>query len=140
FFGVPLQLGFALLGAPFTALNGLATGATLFGNAAVSGDVLAALTAVANTPAYVVDGFLNGTLTLDLPLPVTVPVGGVPVNLMTTAHVPLGGVLVGPQSTTVTVPAVPGLIPVSINATLGGTQFAGLVPELTSVIPLQIAQ
>jgi len=134
-FGLPLQLGFAVLGSPFTALNGLATGATAFSTALQTGNALGALNAIGDTPAYVLNGFLNGSILVDLPLPVTTD----GVTLPATAHLPFQGILTPPQQLTVTMSLNAGGIPITINATLDGTEFAGLLPFLVNTLPDQFA-
>jgi len=139
-FGLPLQLGFAILGPPFATLDGLATGATAFSTAMQTGNVLGALNAIADTPAYMLNGMLNGQVIVDLPLPVTVstPLLG-SVTLPAIAHVPFDGLLVPPQPLTVTIPLDVLGIDIPINATLGGTEFGGLLPFLVNTMPEQIA-
>jgi hypothetical protein len=139
-FGLPLQLGFAILGPPFAMANGIAQGATAFGAAAQAGNVLGMLNAVGDMPAYAMNGFLNGQLIVDLPLPITVstPLLG-SLTLPAIAHVPFDGLLTPPEPLTVTIPAGVAGITVPINATLGGTEFGGLFPTLFNAIPEAIA-
>jgi hypothetical protein len=139
-FGLPLQLGFAILGPPFAAADGLATGATAFSTALQTGNVLGALNAIGDTPAYVLNGFLNGQVLVDLPLPVTVtaPLLGT-ITLPATAHVPFDGILVPPQPLTVTIPLNAFGIDIPINETIGGTEFGGLLPFLVNTMPDQVA-
>jgi PE family len=134
-FGVPLQLGFAVLGPSYAGLDGLATGAMAFSTALQTGNALGALNAIGDTPAYVLNGFLNGEILVDLPLPVTVD----GITLPATAHLPFEGILVPPQPLTVTIPLNVLGIDIPINATLGGTQFGGLLPTLINSVPEQIA-
>jgi hypothetical protein len=138
-FGLPLQLGFAVLGAPFATLDGLATGATAFSTALQAGNALGALNAIGDTPAYVLNGFLNGQVMVDLQLPVTVTTLGLTFTLPATAHVPFDGILTPPQPLTVTVPLNAFGIDIPINATLGGTEFGGLLPTLLNTVPDQLA-
>ena len=139
-FGLPLQLGFAILGPPFATLDGLATGATAFSTAVQTGNVLGALNAIADTPAYMLNGMLNGQVLVDLPLPVTVSVPALgTVTLPAIAHVPFDGILVPPQPLSVTIPLDALVIDIPINATLGGTEFGGLLPFLVNTMPEQIA-
>ncbi|OBI53379.1 PE family protein [Mycobacterium sp. E787] len=139
-FGLPLQLGFAILGPPFAMANGIAQGATAFGAAAQAGNVLGMLNAVGDMPAYAMNGFLNGQLLVDLPLPMTVstPLLG-SLTLPAVAHVPFDGLLTPPEPLTVTIPAGVAGITVPINATLGGTEFGGLFPTLMNTISEAIA-
>ncbi|OBJ04860.1 hypothetical protein A5660_17790 [Mycobacterium alsense] len=140
-FGLPLQLGFAILGPPFAMANGIAQGATAFGAAAQSGNVLGMLNAIGNMPAYAMNGFLNGQLLVDLPLPIAVSSPGLGTLVVpAVAHVPFDGLLTPPEPLTVTIPAGVAGITVPINATLGGTQFGGLFPTLFNTIPEAIAQ
>ena len=134
-FGFPLQLGFAVLGFPFTTLNGFATGATALSTALQTGNALGALNAIADTPAYALNGMLNGSILVDLPLPVSTD----GVTLPSTAHLPFQGLLTPPQQLTVTMPLSVLGIPITINATLGGTEFAGLFPFLVNTLPDQFA-
>jgi hypothetical protein len=139
-FGLPLQLGFAILGPPFAMANGIAQGATAFGAAAQTGNVLGMLNAIGDMPAYAMNGFLNGQLLMDLPLPIAVstPLLG-SLTLPATAHVPFDGLLTPPEPLTVTIPAGVAGITVPINATLGGTEFGGLFPTLFNTIAESIA-
>ncbi|WP_231123202.1 hypothetical protein [Mycobacterium asiaticum] len=142
-FGLPLQLGFAILGPPFAGLDGLAEGATFFSTSLANGDLLGAASAIGNTPAYVLDGFLNGEVIIDQPLPVTVELLNIPVTIPTIAHLPLTGLLVPPHEISATVPLsqllLPDLLP-DINVPLGGTKFGGIFPFLLNTLPQQIAQ
>ncbi len=70
-FGAPLSLGFSIIGPPIASLDGLATGATAFGTALRAGNGVAALGALADMPAYALNGFLNGSTLVDLTLPVS---------------------------------------------------------------------
>ena len=137
-FGLPLELGFSVLGAPFAGLDGFAQGATAFGAAAQTGNVLGMLNAVGDMPAYVLNGALNGQLIVDLPLPIAVD----GLILPAVAHVPFDGILTPPQPLTVTIPIDALGITIPINATLGGssTQFGGLLPTLVNAIPEAIAK
>ncbi|WP_085101644.1 PE family protein [Mycobacterium paraense] len=139
-FGLPLQLGFAILGPPFAMANGIAQGATAFGAAAQAGNVLGMLNAIGDMPAYAMNGFLNGQLLVDLPLPIAVstPVLGTFV-MPAVAHVPFDGLLTPPEPLTVTIPAGVAGITVPITSTLGGTEFGGLFPTLFNTIAEAIA-
>jgi PE family len=140
-FGLPLQLGFAILGPPFAMANGIAQGATAFGAAAQTGNVLGMLNAIGDMPAYALNGLLNGQLLVDLPLPIAVstPVLGT-FTVLAVAHVPFDGLLTPPEPLTVTIPAGVAGITVPINSTLGGTEFGGLFPTLLNTIPEAIAE
>jgi hypothetical protein len=139
-FGLPLQLGFAILGPPFAMANGIAQGATAFGFAAQTGNVLGMLNAIGDMPAYAMNGFLNGQLLVDLPLPIAVsaPLLGTFV-IPAVAHVPFDGLLTPPEPLTVTIPAGVAGITVPITSTLGGTEFGGLFPTLFNTIAESIA-
>jgi hypothetical protein len=140
-FGLPLELGFAILGPPFAMANGIAQGATAFGAAAQTGNVLGMLNAIGDMPAYALNGFLNGQLLVDLPLPIAVstPVLGT-FTVPAVAHVPFDGLLTPPEPLTVTIPAGVAGITVPITSTLGGTEFGGLFPTLLNTIPEAIAE
>jgi hypothetical protein len=149
-FGLPLQLGFALLGPPFAMADGLATGATAFSTAALAGNPLGMLNAIGDMPAYMLNGLLNGQVLVDLPLPVAVSIipGTPPVTITAIAHLPLDGILVPPQPVTASVAALS--VPVTIlgttitipippiTTTLGGTEFSGLLPFLLNTMPQQV--
>ncbi|MFV0496317.1 PE family protein [Mycobacterium sp.] len=144
FFGMPLQLGFAFLGSPFAALGGWAHGGTVFGDALLQGDLWGAANALGNMPAFILDGFLNGEVIVQEPLPVTVdlPVLGVPFTMPTIAGLPMAGLLVPPHNISATVPlsevvGVPGLPDLVVP--LGGTKFGGLLPFLLNTMPQTIA-
>lgn len=140
-FGLPMQLGFAILGPPFAMANGIAQGATAFGAAAQTGNVMGMLNAVGDMPAYALNGLLNGQLLVDLPLPIAVsaPLAGT-VIVPAVAHVPFDGLLTPPEPLTVTIPAGVLGITVPITSTLGGTEFGGLFPTLLNAIPEAIAK
>ena len=70
-FGFPLSLGFSFIGPPIASMDGLATGAGMFGSALQAGNGVAALGALVDMPAYALNGFLNGTTYVDLTLPVS---------------------------------------------------------------------
>jgi hypothetical protein len=162
FFGLPLVLGVAAVGPPFATLGGLFTGGAVLGNAVATGNGVAAVGALIDMPAYVLNGFLNGTVPVDLPLTVaeTLPLSGGSATITAPAvvHVPFNGILVPPQPVTATVPLglsgnsvitsslLPFPLPVDLNLyttqynlTLGGTAFGGAVDELLNVMPQQIA-
>jgi hypothetical protein len=148
-----LPLGFAIIGPPIAALDGLATGATVFGAALQTGNGVAAIGALADMPAYALNGFLNGQTVIDLTIPVTetVTIGAippllpgitiVPANTPIVVHMPFCGILTPPQQISATLDVSEGIDqPVQVvNLTLGGTQFGGLIPELVNFIPRQIA-
>ena len=164
FFGLPLAVGFSLLGAPVSGLNGLATGATVLSAALQSGNPLAVGGALVDLPAYTLNGFLNGETIVDLTLPVGLatalpsfagPLGPTlaeALNLVfgitgitdptipIVAHLPFDGLLVPPQPVTATIPvSVAGVTTININLTLGGTPFGGLIPALVNTVPRDLA-
>lgn len=69
--GLPLALGFALIGSPVTAISGLSTAATQLGAAVQTGDFVGAANVIVDAPAEIMNDFLNGEVLVDLPLPVT---------------------------------------------------------------------
>lgn len=140
-FGLPMQLGFSILGPPFAMANGIAQGATAFGAAAQTGNAMGMLNAIGDMPAYALNGLLNGQLLVDLPLPIAVsaPLAGT-VVVPAVAHVPFDGLLTPPEPLTVTIPAGVLGITVPITSTLGGTEFGGLYPTLLNAIPEAIAK
>ncbi|HTY29927.1 PE family protein [Mycobacterium sp.] len=149
-----LPLGFAIIGPPIATLDGLATGATVFGAALQTGNGVAAIGALVDMPAYALNGFLNGQTVIDLTIPVTetVTIGAippllpgitiVPANTPIVVHVPFCGILTPPQPVSATLDVSEGVgQPVQVvNVTLGGTEFGGLVPELVNFMPRQIAE
>ncbi|OBG29358.1 PE family protein [Mycobacterium sp. 852002-51057_SCH5723018] len=149
-----LPLGFAIIGPPIAALDGLATGATVFGAALQTGNGVAAIGALADMPAYALNGFLNGQTVIDLTIPVTetVTIGAippllpgitiVPANTPIVVHMPFSGILTPPQQISATLDVSEGIgQPVQVvTLTLGGTQFGGLIPELLNFMPRQIAE
>jgi PE family len=149
-----LPLGFAIIGPPIAALDGLATGATVFGAALQSGNGVAAVGALADMPAYALNGFLNGQVVIDLTIPVTesITIGAipplipattiVPANTPIVVHMPFDGILTPPQPISATLEVETGtpLQPQIVTVTLGGTEFGGLIPELVNFMPRQIAE
>jgi hypothetical protein len=138
------SLAFSVIGPPISTLDGLATGATAFATALQTGNGVAAVGAVVDMPAYVLNGFLNGDSVVDLTIPlsetVNIPllppiVAGTPIVL----HLPFDGILTPPQpiSATIEVPALVTTVPVSLS--FGGMQVTGLVPQLLDYAPVQIA-
>jgi PE family len=138
------SLAFGIIGPPITTLDGLATGATMLGTALQTGNGVAAVGALVDMPAYVLNGYLNGDTVVDLTIPLTetinlplLPpiVAGTPIVI----GLPFEGILVQPQPITVSIdfPVVVTTIPLSF--TLTDTQFGGLVPELLDYAPQQIA-
>lgn len=164
FFGLPLAVGFSLLGAPVSGLNGLATGASVLAAAVQSGNPLAVGGAIVDLPAYALNGFLNGQTIVDVTLPVgaTTALPGLLPNpfgqilgpvlqgvfnltglpdptIPVVAHLPFDGLLVPPQPVTATLDVTVAGVPVPINVTLGGTPFGGLIPALVNTVPRDLA-
>ncbi|SPM32150.1 PE family protein [Mycobacterium terramassiliense] len=149
-----LPLGFAIIGPPIAALDGLATGATVFGAALQTGNGVAAVGALADLPAYTLNGFLNGQTVIDLTIPVTetVTIGAippllpgitvVPANTPIVVHMPFDGILTPPQPISATLEVETGtpLQPQLVTISLGGTEFGGLIPELVNFMPRQVAE
>lgn len=67
--GLPLTLALDALGAPIVTAQAAALSGTTFVTAVQTGNVAGAFGALANAPAVIANGFLNGqgTITLDLP-------------------------------------------------------------------------
>ncbi|WP_407688961.1 hypothetical protein [Mycobacterium sp. HUMS_1102779] len=96
-----------------------------------TGNVAGAFGALANAPAVIANGFLNGqgTITLDLPASLLTIPGATTQSL--TAAIPIGGILTPLQPVVATAVAKPVVgPPVTQTVTLGGTQFGGLIPGL----------
>ncbi|OBI92216.1 PE domain-containing protein [Mycobacterium sp. 1245805.9] len=149
-----LPLGFAIIGPPIAALDGFATGATVFGAALQSGNGVAAIGALVDLPAYTLNGFLNGQVVIDLTIPVTETItigaiGPLPATTIVAAntpivvHMPFAGILAPPQQISATLEVETGTPlqpPQLVTITLGGTEFGGLIPELVNFMPRQIAE
>ncbi|WP_156689460.1 PE family protein [Mycobacterium sp. Marseille-P9652] len=143
YFGLPLVFSYAVAGAPLSALNGLATGATAVQQALLAGNPVGAFGALIDTPAFVVDGFLNGEaiMNITIPVPVTVPPNPfissftVPIIL----HLPFDGILVPPHPLTATIDLSAVIPNTTIPVTIFGTPFMGLAPLLINYVPQQLA-
>jgi hypothetical protein len=138
-FGAPVQLIFGLLGAPGNALSALNSSGVALAGALQAGNASAAAAAILDAPAFMANGFLNGTTVVTLPsTDLTVIVLGVlPVPTVSTVQIPLGGLLTPlsfPTATATT--ALLGTTPVDI---VGGTPVGGLIPAMLSV-DSQLAQ
>ncbi|MCV7195756.1 PE family protein [Mycobacterium angelicum] len=138
------SLGVALIGPPIATLDGLATGLTAFGTAVQTGDAIGAVTAIVGMPAYVANGFLNGQTVVDLTIPVTEtvvipPLPTIAANTPVVVHLPFYGILAGPQPISATIHIPAGLTTLPVTLSFGGTQFGGIVPELLTYIPEQVA-
>lgn len=153
--GSMTSVGMAAIGWPIATLDGLATGATVFGSAMQAGDGVAALSAVLNMPAYVLDGFLNGNTVVDITLPLTATVD-VPVDLLSplttvpvsvgigaplVLHMPFTGILTPAQpiSATLEVPIPATGASVPLNISVPGYTIGGAVPTLLVDLPRSVA-
>ncbi|BBZ46805.1 PE family protein [Mycobacterium parmense] len=140
FFGLPLVLTYAVMGAPISALNGLATSATAVQQALLAGNGVGALGALFDAPAAIANGFLNSDTLVDftIPVPVTLPAPFPSFNVPITLHLPFDGILVPPHPITATIdPSALGFGPTPV--TIFGTPFMGLVPLLVNYLPEQLA-
>ncbi|OBK28547.1 hypothetical protein A5634_20190 [Mycobacterium asiaticum] len=126
--GLPLALAIDALGGPVNGLSALNSSAAAFLNAAQAGDVLGAATAAFNTPADVLNGFLNGQ--------VTVPLNVTALGFPTTLDLPLSGILVNPSPYTAVADSGFGL---PINGVVTGTPLGGIVPGLLNFLPQELA-
>jgi hypothetical protein len=112
-----------------------ATGSTVFGAALQTGNGVAAIGALVDMPAYVLNGFLNGQTIVNLTMPLSVAGATVPLTM----HLPLDGILVPPQPITATVDRSVLGFPVPVDLTPGGMPFEGAVSELPNYMPEQLA-
>ncbi|MBW0018932.1 MAG: PE family protein [Mycobacterium sp.] len=136
YFGLPLQLGFGILGPPITTLDATATVLSYLGYDVQTGDGLAFAGAVLDSPAIIANGLLNGQTTVDLALPVT----ALGLSIPAVMHLPFDGLLTPPQTATVTLPTDPALgIYSPYTLPLGGTEFGGLIPALVITVPEALA-
>ncbi len=126
--GLPMALAFNALGSPVTTLAAVGASATEFVDAVQAGDPIAAIGALANAPANVADGFLNGRVVVPLTL---LDAGFISADL----DIPFNGILapLQPLTGTVTLFGTPDTI------TLGGTPAGGIVPALVNYAPQQLA-
>lgn len=139
-FGLPLILAYAAAGGPYSAVQALATSAEAFADALSTGNVLGAVGAVADTPAHVLDGYLNGQYILDHETEIST---GLPHPLPTavtiTMHLPFDGILVPPHTASATIDPhlAPAIHPFDVTA--HGTPYAGIFPLIVNYIPQQLA-
>lgn len=126
--GLPLALAIGAIGGPANALHALGSSATAFVNAAQTGDVVGAATALLNTPAAVTNGFLNGQFTVPLQLTA--------LGFPTTLNLPLSGILVDPTAYSAVADAGGGLL---IPGVVTGTPLGGIVPDLLNLLPRSLA-
>ncbi|MGB9302537.1 MAG: PE family protein [Mycobacterium sp.] len=137
-FGLALSMLFGVAGAPVAGLNGIATSGQIIGAGMLTGNLPQVLGGINDMPAYFLDGFLNGEVILDLPLPIQVDLSSIPVlglgtvTIPVTAHLPFDGFLVPPHPLTATVPLDILGNNINVNLTLGGTKFGGLASLLTN--------
>ena len=138
-FGAPVQLIFGLLGAPGNALSALNSSGVAFAGAMQAGNASAAAAAILDAPAFMANGFLNGTTIVTLPPTfMTISVLGVTLPTVSTVSLPLGGLLTPLSFPSAVANVDNGLIiePVTI---VGGTPVGGLIPAMLSV-DSQLAQ
>jgi hypothetical protein len=149
------SLAFGVIGPPIATLDGLATGATAFSTALQTGNGVAAVGALVDMPAYVLNGFLNGTTVIDLTIPMTetvdipaipplIPATTLGVGTPVVIHMPFEGILAQPQpiSMTMEVPVqlpVLGTITIPLTFGFGGMQVGGTIPTLLTYMPQQVA-
>ncbi|GAB3010067.1 PE family protein [Mycobacterium bourgelatii] len=147
FFGMPLVLSYAAVGAPFAGLNAFATSLESIQQALWAGNGLGALGALIDLPANTLNGYLNLATTLDVAVPVpTGLLAPLPTEILITLHLPFDGILVPPHPVTATM-TFPGWVPPNppfpppnpVEITVFGTPFMGLVPLLVNYIPQQVA-
>ena len=151
-YSLPLVFTYSLTGPPFAALDAFGSSLASFNQSIATGDVLGAVSTVIDSPANILNGFLNGHVLVDdripVPLPdvvVTVPLPPplppsisftipLPKNGSITPHLPFNGLLVPPEYLTatvdvpgevVTLPLPPPLPPLQIP--IPGINFEGTV-------------
>lgn len=142
YFGVPLVLAYATLGAPFATLDAMATSLAQFNSALAAGSYLDAFGTLVDAPAAALNGFLNGNTPIDtvISVPTNLPAPVAPA-LEITLHLPFDGLLVPPHpvTTTLDLPNTAPLPDISTTVTILGTPFSGLAPLLINYIPQQLA-
>jgi PE family len=127
--GLPLALAIGAVGGPVNGLSALNSSAAAFVNAVQTGDPLGAATAVLDTPANFVNGFLNGQMTV----PLNIDALGLP----STLALPLDGILDGPAPYYGQTPL--GSSGFHYNIIVTGTPLGGLVPDLLGLLPGDLA-
>jgi hypothetical protein len=127
-FGAPVQLIASMIGAPASALSALNSTGVAFTGAVQAGNASAAAAALLDAPAFVTNGFLNGTTTITLPSTSLTILGVIPVT--STVTLPLGGLLTPLSFPHATANSILGTMPVDI---VGGTPVGGLIPSLMSI-------
>lgn len=139
YFGTPLVLSYAAVGAPFAGLNAFATSLETIQQALLAGNGLGALGALIDLPANTLNGYLNTATTLDAAIPVPTGFPLAP-TILITLHLPFDGILVPPHPVTATMSFPDAPIPIaSFDVTVFGTPFMGLAPLLINYIPQQLA-
>ncbi len=126
--GLPLALAIDALGGPVNALNALGSSAHTITSALQTGDLAGAVNGLIDAPANVANGFLNGQTTL----PLSISALGLP----TTLNIPLDGIL-GPAA--IYNATIPGLTDAGIPAYVTGTPIGGIVQDLLSIVPADLA-
>ncbi len=127
-FGAPVQLIFDALGGPANALSALNSTGVAFAGAVQAGNASAAAAALLDAPAFMANGFLNGTTFITLPPTALTLLGVIPAT--STVTIPLGGILTPLSFPTATAQALGLTLPVTIT---GGTPIGGLIPGLLSI-------
>ncbi|MFZ0228224.1 MAG: hypothetical protein WAL41_15065, partial [Mycobacterium sp.] len=145
--GAPVLLGLGDVGPLVTTVDALET---VFGEL-TSGDPTQVLTALIDGPAYIADGFLNGTTSVDLPVlgdvslfnGLLAPVSNLDVTIGTDVLNPLLPellTLLGADPTLVTtLSTFLGDLPTGDLATITAGPFVGLIDALVNVIPQELA-
>jgi hypothetical protein len=127
-FGAPVQLVFDSLGGPVNALSALNSTGVAFAGAVQAGNASAAAAALLDAPAFMANGFLNGTTFITLPSTSLTILGVIPT--VSTVTLPLGGILTPLSFPTATAEALGLTLPVTIT---GGTPIGGMIPGLLSI-------
>lgn len=141
YFGLPLVFTYAAAGAPFSALNALASSLQTFEGALATGDFVGAASTLVDAPANILNGFLNAHSTVDsvIQVPTNLPFGLPPQSVTITLHLPVDGILVAPHPVTATVdPHLQGIVN-PFDVTVFGTPFMGLAPLMINYLPQQLA-
>lgn len=125
--GLPLVMTLGAIAPAITTVNALGSSVNAFISAAQTGNILGAATALIDAPAVVANGFLNGHGSLTIPAFLT----GVEVD----TSVPLGGILTPSEFASLSIPLF-GLGPFPLS----GTAFGGVVPDLFTFLPEQLAE
>ena len=142
------SIALSIIGPPIATLDGFASGLTAVGAALQTGDPLGAVGALADMPAYVLNGALNGSTVVELTIPlsesVDIQIPPLPpitfgVNTPVVVRLPFVGLLAPAQPITATIqlPGLGSLAPIDI--TVPGVEATGLLPVLLNVIPEQVA-